>query len=141
MNCYFSFTQTIHNMMLQSSTYLCIIFTKVSKYIWRFLRQSSNINSKGERANSFFSMKYFEFAMVYIKICNIIVGLKSAVFLLLYILSCKGKIKKSKNDYSKMCLGNLTKKKISSKVCTKYRKMFWKMPFRNKIHFASSIIN
>ena len=88
-------------------------------YIWRFLRQSSNINSKGERANSFFSMKYFEFAMVYKKICNIIV-----VFLLLYILSCKGKIKKSKNDYSKICLGNLTKKKNSSKVCTKYRKMF-----------------
>ena len=86
-------------------------------YIWRFLRQSSNINSKGERANSFFSMKYFEFAMVYIKICNIIVvGLKSAVFLLLYILSCKGKIKKSKNDYSKMCLGNLTKKNFQQGV-------------------------
>ena len=85
-------------------------------YIWRFLRQSSNINSKGERANSFFSMKYFEFAMVYIKICNIIVGLKSAVFLLLYILSCKGKIKKSKNDYSKMCLGNLTKNQSKHSV-------------------------
>ena len=85
-------------------------------YIWRFLRQSSNINSKGERANSFFSMKYFEFAMVNIKICNIIVGLKSAVFLLLYILSCKGKIKKSKNDYSKMWLGNLTKKNFQQGV-------------------------
>ena len=98
-------------------------------YIWRFLRQSSNINSKGERANSFFSMKYFEFAMVYIKICNIIVGLKSAVFLLLYILSCKGKIKKSKNDYSKMCLGNLTKKKLPARCALNIGKCFEKCHF------------
>ena len=93
-------------------------------YIWRFLRQSSNINSKGERANSFFSMKYFEFAMVYKKICNIIV-----VFLLLYILSCKGKIKKSKNDYSKMCLGNLTKKKFPARCALNIGKCFEKCHF------------